>query len=381
MRGLYVHIPFCAVKCFYCDFTAFSGQRSQAGRYLGALKLEAETHRGLSVGTLYVGGGTPSELGAVEIRELFKGLERVFGSARRLAEITFEANPDSLDEDKRRSLREAGVTRLSLGLQTSQDALLRAIGRRHTWEEFRRVYEACVEDGFSVNVDLMYALPGQSHEDSDRSVEAVLALRPDHLSLYGLQVEERTLFARREVEVDEDAARAMFESALERIDAAGFEHYEISNFARPRRQSVHNRIYWENGEYLGLGCGASSFLAGRRWANLDRLDAYCGAVEAGRSAAAEEERLEGRRALGERVLLGLRLLEGLPWGEELEAAFSGERRHVEARGWAALCDGRLLLTREGVFLANKVFAEFVEPFRTSEGEPLSAQPATAEVHR
>lgn len=371
MRGLYVHIPFCAVKCFYCDFTAFSGQRSQVARYLSALKLEAESHRGLAVGTLYVGGGTPSELGASEIRDLFRGLERVFGSARRLAEVTFEANPESLDEDKRRSLREAGVTRLSLGLQTAEDRLLRAIGRRHTWEEFRRVYEACAADGFSVNVDLMYGLPGQGLRESERSVEAALALRPDHLSLYGLQVEERTLFGRRDVEVDEDLAREMFESALDRIAAAGFVHYELSNFALPGKESAHNRIYWKNGEYLGLGCGASSFLAGRRRANLDRLEAYCAAVEGGRAPEAEGEALEGRRALGESALLGLRLLEGLPWTEELEAAFPAERRHVESRGWARLETGRLRLTREGVFLANKVFAEFVEPFR---GASAAAEP-------
>ena len=371
LRGLYVHIPFCAVKCFYCDFTAFSGQRAQVARYLSALGLEANRHRGLDVGTLYVGGGTPSELSAPEIREFFGGLAQLFRPIRSLAETTFEANPDSLDADKRCALRESGVTRLSLGLQTADDRLLASIGRKHTWTEFRRVYDSCVAEGFSVNVDLMYGLPGQTLIDSDRSVDAVLSLEPDHLSLYGLQVEERTVFAKREVEVDEDLARAQFESALDRIRDAGLEHYEVSNFARPGRQSVHNRMYWNNGEYLGLGCGASSFLDGRRWANLDRLDAYCKAVESGSSPAAVAENLEGRRALGETALLGLRLLEGLPWTPQLEAAFPEERRHVVSRGWAVHESGRLRLTREGVFLANKVFAEFVEPFRTID--------ATAEV--
>ncbi|MBI5201639.1 MAG: radical SAM family heme chaperone HemW [Elusimicrobia bacterium] len=365
MRGLYVHIPFCAVKCFYCDFTAFSGQRASTARYLLALTREANLHRGLDVGTLYIGGGTPSELNADETRELFGILHQAFG--RKFSEITFEANPESLDEDKRAALKEAGVTRLSLGLQTADDKLLASIGRKHTWNDFRRVYDACAADGFSVNVDLMYALPGQTLSSSDRSVEQALALEPDHVSLYGLQVEDRTLFGKREVEVDEDLAREMFESALDRIEAAGLEHYEVSNFARPGKQSSHNRIYWNNGEYLGLGCGASSFLNGRRWANLDRLEPYCKAVENGGSPAAETETLSGKRALGETALLGLRLLEGLPWTPELEAAFPEERRHVVSRGWATLEAGRLRLTREGVFLANKVFAEFVEPFRTHPG--------------
>ncbi|MBI4346764.1 MAG: radical SAM family heme chaperone HemW [Elusimicrobia bacterium] len=358
MRGLYVHIPFCAVKCFYCDFTAFSGQRAQVARYLRALRSEAERHRGLAFDTLYVGGGTPSELAEAEIRELFGSLPGPY------REATFEANPESLDAGKRRALRDCGATRLSLGLQTADDRLLSAIGRKHTWDDFRRVYEACAADGFSVNVDLMYALPGQTLEQSDRSVDAVLALRPDHVSLYGLQVEDRTLFGKREVEVDEDLARAMFESALDRLAAGGLEHYEVSNFARPGRQSIHNRIYWRNGEYLGLGCGASSYLSGERLANLDRLEKYCSAVEEGRSPAAESERLEGRRALGETALLGLRLLEGLAWTPELEAAFPEERRHIEAQGWARLHAGRLRLTREGVFLANRAFAEFVAPFRS-----------------
>ena len=359
MRGLYVHIPFCAVKCFYCDFTAFSGQKSQSARYLRALEREFElTRQGLSFDTLYVGGGTPSELSASEVAELL----RIVGGAYR--EATFEASPDSLDAEKIAALRQGGVTRLSLGLQTAEDRLLRAVGRRHGWDDFRRTYEACRAAGFSMNVDLMYALPGQALAECDRSLDAVLSLSPDHLSLYGLQVEDRTLFGKREVEVDEDLARAMFESALDRLAAAGFEHYEISNFARPGRQSVHNRIYWRNGEYLGLGCGASSFLNGTRRANHDRLADYCAAVEAGRPPIVEAERLDGRRALGEGVLLGLRLLEGLEWTPELEAAFPEERRHVVARGWAALDRGRLRLTREGVFLANKVFAEFVEPFRS-----------------
>lgn len=363
------------MKCFYCDFTAFSGQRSAVQRYLRALSTEAGRYRALKVDTLYFGGGTPSELGAPELRELFSALARVFGPAARLAEVTLEASPESLGPDKIASLREAGVTRLSLGLQTAEDRLLKAVGRRHSFDDFRRVYDECRSAGFSMNVDLMYALPGQTLEESDRSVDRVLALAPDHVSLYGLQIEDRTLFAKREVEVDEDLARAMFESALDRLAAGGLVHYEVSNFARPGRQSAHNRIYWENGEYLGLGCGASSYLDGERRANFDRLEAYCAAVEAGDAPGEPGERLAGRRALGERVLLGLRLLEGLVWPRELESAFPEERRHVEAQGWAVLQGGRLRLTREGVFLANRVFAEFVEPFRS----PLPAGGARSRV--
>lgn len=365
--GLYVHIPFCSVKCFYCDFAAFSGQGRTVARYLAALEAEA----GLFPAerpptTLYLGGGTPSELKAPEIAELFALIRRAYPAAE-FAEASFEANPESLDARKLELLRGAGVARLSLGLQTLDDGLLEAIGRRHTARDFLELYGQARRLGrLAINVDLMYGLPGQTLERHLRTLDLVLGLSPEHVSLYGLQVEDRTLFGRRGVLNDEDSEREMFEESLERLLRAGYHHYEISNFARPGFESEHNRNYWENGEYIGLGCGAASHRGGLRSTNTDRLEAYCRAVEAGKRPVAESERLEGRSALGERAWLGLRLIDGFEPGPELEAAFAFEWSSLAGRGLLERAGRRVRLSREGIFLANQVFMEFVPPFEGAE---------------
>ncbi|MBI4387080.1 MAG: radical SAM family heme chaperone HemW [Elusimicrobia bacterium] len=404
MRGLYVHVPFCAIKCFYCDFTAFAGQGGSVKRYLNALRLEAARHaraRAASdprrfVHTLYIGGGTPSELSSAELEELFGVVSEYFGPLEGFSESTFEANPESLTPDRLEVLARAGIGRLSLGLQTMEPRLLKIVGRRHGPEDFLRVFRQARERGFSLNVDLMYALPTQTLPEALSSLDAVLGLEPDHISLYGLQVEDRTLFGKREVEVDEDLAREMFEASLDRLRGAGFTHYEISNFARPGRESAHNMIYWRNGEYVGLGCGASGHLDGIRYCNLDRLADYCRALEEGKSPVAESESLRGRERLGETLLLGLRVLSGVELTPESEAAFgeaierlsaqglievAGAGRGISARhrgqggttssrdaGPAIARPRAMCLTRSGVFLANRVFEEFVPPFRAARPE-------------
>lgn len=366
MLGLYVHIPFCAVKCFYCDFTAFAGQRKTVGRYLDALRAEAALHEGLAPRTLYVGGGTPSELSAPELERMLSVVSERFGPVEGMAEATVEANPESLDEEKLLALRRGGVGRLSLGLQTAEPRLLAAIGRKHGFEDFLRAYRRAKELGFSVSVDLMFGLPGQDAGDHRRSLKAVLDLEPDHLSLYGLQVEDRTLFAKREVEVDEDLARAMMEESVETLARAGYRHYEISNFARPGRESLHNVNYWLNGPYIGLGCGAAGFLDGVRWQNDDRLASYCDRALRGEAPRGSEERLAGKAAVGETLMLGLRMLSGVPLTPRAQELFAAEIESLVQRGLAELDQARLRLTRAGVFLANEAFREFVAPFRTQE---------------
>lgn len=373
--GLYIHVPFCSVKCFYCDFTAFSGQGRIAARYLAALEAEARLSPPLEFETLYVGGGTPSELSAAEIQALLAGAGR-----GRWREATFEANPESLDEPKLEALRRGGVDRLSLGLQTADDALLKSIGRKHDFAQFSKVYRAARRlGGFSIGVDLMYGQPGQSLESCLSSLEVVLALEPDHLSLYGLQVEDRTLFAKRGVETDEELGRAMFDASLDRIAAAGLVHYEISNFARPGHRSAHNLNYWRDGEYLGLGCGAASFIGGVRSSNLERLNEYCATVEAGRRPTAESESLSGKSRLGERAMLGLREIEGFEAGPELEAAFAAEFDGLERRGLVRREGPRRRLTRDGLFLANEAFREFVAPFKERDSRHADGLHAAADL--
>ena len=366
MTGLYVHIPFCSVKCFYCDFAAFSGQKKQVERYLAALEAEAALLPPRCPETLYIGGGTPSELSAPQISELFESLRRAYPGAR-LVESTFEGNPESLDAAKLAVLARAGVTRLSIGLQTADDALLKSVGRRHTAEDFARVFRLARAAGIpALSVDLMSGLPGQTLDSLRATLDFTLALGPEHVSLYGLQVEDRTLFAKRGVEEDEDLGREMYELSISALARAGLEHYEISNWAKPGRRSEHNLNYWRRRDYLGLGCSAASFLGGVRSSNEEKLAPYLAAIDAGRRATAEAEAPTGLEALGEEAFLGLRMLDGFEPSDGLRAAFAGPWAVFKARGLARE-DGKLWrLTPDGVFVANDVFKEFVPPFQFQE---------------
>lgn len=366
--GLYVHIPFCSVKCFYCDFTAFAGQGRTVSRYLDALEAEAALRPVRAPQTLYIGGGTPSELSAPQIGELFDMIRRRYPESR-FTEVTFEANPESLTAEKLCVLRSSGVTRLSLGLQALDDAVLKSIGRQHSAADFLDVYrQARTFEGWAVSVDLMYGLPDQTPQSFLKGLDEVLALSPEHLSLYGLQVEDRTLFSKRGVEPDDDSCREMYEDAIERLNASGYRHYEISNFSKPGFESVHNRIYWRDGEYIGLGCGAASFLEGARSTNIERLVPYCEAVEQKRAPTAGAERLIGREKLGETALLGLRLVEGFEPPPCLEDEFGPEIGRLIAKGLVRRDGRRLRLTRNGIFLANQAFMEFVPPYETQKEE-------------
>lgn len=366
MTGLYVHIPFCSVKCFYCDFAAFSGQKKQVERYLAALEAEAALLPPREPETLYVGGGTPSELSAPQIAELFERLRRAFPGAR-YAESTFEGNPESLDAEKLGVLAREGVTRLSIGLQTADDALLKAIGRRHTAADFARVYRLARAAGIpALSVDLMYGLPGQSLDSLRATLDFALALGPEHVSLYGLQVEDRTLFARRGVEEDSDLGREMYELSIAALESAGLEHYEISNWAKPGQRSRHNVNYWRRGDYLGLGCSAASFLGGVRSSNEEGLAPYLEAVASGRRPTAETEAPTGLEAVGEEAFLALRMIEGFVPSLTLREAFAGPWTLLKARGLVREEAGRWRLTPEGIFLGNDVFREFVPPFARQE---------------
>jgi oxygen-independent coproporphyrinogen-3 oxidase len=366
LTGLYVHIPFCSVKCFYCDFAAFSGQAKQVERYLAALEAEATLLPPRVPETLYVGGGTPSELTAAQISDLFERLRRAFPSAK-LAESTFEGNPESLDAEKLAVLARSGVTRLSIGLQTADDALLKSVGRRHSAADFARVFRLARAAGIpALSVDLMFGLPGQTLDSLRATLEFVLELDPEHVSLYGLQVEDRTLFAKRGVEEDSDLGREMYELSIAALAKAGLEHYEISNWAKPGHRSAHNINYWRRGDYLGLGVSAASFLGGVRSSNGEKLIPYMDAVAAGRRPTEETEAPTGREALGEEAFLGLRLIEGFIPSAALCESFAGPWAVLKARGLAREDGPRWRLTGEGVFLANDVFKEFVPPFQLQE---------------
>jgi oxygen-independent coproporphyrinogen-3 oxidase len=367
--GLYVHVPFCSIKCFYCDFTAFSGQRKSISRYLSAITREASFYEVAAPRTLYVGGGTPTELSAQELSLLFGALDARFGPLEQLAEATVEANPESTDAEKLGVMRRAGVTRLSFGLQTTDDGLLRAIGRKHTFADFRRVYDLARREGFQLSVDLMTGLPGQSIKQSRQDLDNTLELQPDHFSVYSLSVEDRTLFSKRRVESDDATAREMTEAAYARLEGEGYAHYEISNFAHPGKESLHNINYWLDGDYLGLGCGAAGHVGSERYQNEERLEKYLRRVEAGERPVSSSERLEGKEKIGERILLRLRLIDGFSLTPEMQEQFRPQFERLLERGLIEMdgggcssCLPKMRLTHEGKFLANEAFREFVAPF-------------------
>ncbi|MCM2266853.1 MAG: radical SAM family heme chaperone HemW [Elusimicrobiales bacterium] len=363
MRGLYVHLPFCRSKCGYCDFASEAGKEALIPGYLDALASEAARYDALagSFSTLYVGGGTPSLLTAQQLDRLCGILETVTGPFSALAESTFEANPESLDAQKARLLREAGFSRASLGLQAAQDRLLAALGRPGRYADFARAFAALREAGFdNINTDLMCGLPGQSEADFSDSIKALLELKAEHVSFYALEVHEGTPFHAAGVQEAPDAAAAMYENAAAALKAGGLERYEISNFARPGRRSLHNLNYWEQGEYLGLGAAAASYLDGERRANTPDTEAYLAAAAAGAEIPRQySERLEGRALRAEKIMLGLRKTAGIVLSDDIFIEFREEISRLLAAGLLEKAGPALRIKESRLYVSNAVFREFV----------------------
>lgn len=372
--AIYVHIPFCSRKCGYCDFNAYSGYKDGTkGRYVEALCREiALAGDGSPIQTVFFGGGTPTNLAPSALARILEALRAGFTLAP-TAEISLEANPSDTDPLVLEQLRAAGFNRLSFGVQTFDDGLLKLIDREHSGETARRAVRAAQAAGFdNLSLDLMFGLPRQRVADFERALTAALELGVPHLSIYGLIVEEGTpFFARRERGKlplpPESAEVAMFARALERTRAAGLERYEISNYARPGFACRHNQVYWHNEAYFGFGAGATGYLSGVRRMNLRRPSVYIEAALAGRSLVAEQEVLPEADLRGETMMLGLRLAEGLEcgrfaqrFGVRPEQLWERELEELERRGLLTCTKTHVRLTEpEGLFLASEVMARFI----------------------
>lgn len=361
--GLYIHLPFCKQKCNYCDFASFAGRESLIPAYLNALDKEAAAAPVKICETLYVGGGTPSLLSAEELGNLCELIRRNFGAVSAFEESTLEANPESLTPEKIRVLKDAGFNRLSVGLQSFNDEELKTLGRVHSARDFLAAYNAARRGGFeNINVDLIAGLPGQTLAGFLRSLEQLLALRPEHLSVYGLQIEEGTPFFERGIVCDQPLMRRMLEETHARLTAAGYHHYEISNFALPGREAKHNTHYWNNGDYVGLGSAAASYLGGVRRQNTADVCAYIRRTEEGKSAVEFSEKLEGKAREGENLMLAFRKLDGVELSPVQEELFGREiEKHLKS-GLLERAGKKVKLSFEGLFLANEVFSGFVAPF-------------------
>lgn len=356
-RGLYIHIPYCQSKCGYCDFTSYTDAWGTLSAYLDALPCEAARYAGCAVDTVYIGGGTPSCLRPGDIARLMEAMRRVFCIAED-AEISIEANPNSLDAQKAQEFFGAGINRLSIGLQAVQGELLKKIGRTHSYADFLRALDVAQAAGFSnISADLMYSLPGQSVAMAEESAAKLSALPVTHISAYALRLERGTpLFGAPQP--DDETDRAMFYAMMARFREAGFLRYEISNFAKEGYACRHNLKYWRGEEYIGLGVAAHSCFRGRRYGNTASIEGYLSKVAAGESAAVQREAAEP--AL-EALMLKTRLTEGIPLGELPRGRRAGAfLQKLLQTGYARVRDGRFCLTDRGMDLHNSVAVELLE---------------------
>ena len=359
VRHLYVHLPFCAHRCGYCDFVTVVGRRGQHAAYVDALLAELELERGVlapDVETIFLGGGTPTFTEPAELERLLRGLPDA-------DEATVEANPETVTPDLARLLGENGVTRVSLGAQSFQPRLLDVLERRATPDDVRRAVHTLRDAGFdNVSLDLVYGIPGQSAADLDADLTEALALEPEHLSCYELEAKPGTRFTHAhgaELERQADAMEDYFERVVESLVGAGYRWYETANFCRPGREARHNLGYWLGHDYLGVGIGAVSTVEGRRWRNAPRLAAYVAALRDGRTPAREVEELDEETRLRERLMLGLRLDRPVRFADVAAAVEPEGLARVERLGLAERRDGGLALTERGRFLGGAITAELM----------------------
>jgi oxygen-independent coproporphyrinogen-3 oxidase len=371
--GIYVHCLFCTRRCPYCDFNVAIYRADRVAPFLTALRAELDRYAAqpwagrVPAVSLFFGGGTPSLLPPEGIGDLVAAARRDLGLLPE-AEVTLEANPEGLDAARLAAFRAAGVTRLSLGVQALDDALLAGLGREHSAATARGAFAAARSAGFdNVSVDLLYGVPGQDAAAWSRTLDEVLAWAPEHLSAYALTLEPGTAFGRRPpADLPAEAVTiAQFEVLIERTARAGLERYEISNFARPGFRSRHNLLYWHREEYLGLGPGGHAALGAVRFGNVRAHTRYREALAAGRWPIDWRERLTDRQIRGERIVLGLRLAEGIPrtWledhlGDE-PARLARILERYTAAGVLAVRDDRFVLTPRGVLLSDTLFADLV----------------------
>lgn len=372
MLGLYVHLPFCPYICPYCDFAKWPMQRSRASSYLQALRAEIAAAPSRPAGTIFYGGGTPNAYGADEIASLTQFLDERFPPLGLQREISIEVNPELVHDRDFTTYVVAGIDRVSVGVQSFVDEEIAILGRKHVPEDVARVVELARDAGVrSISLDLIFAVPGQTALSWRHSLASAIALGVDHISTYGLTIEAGTpyegWYEREPGAFPDNALEAeQYEIAIEELEAAGYEQYEISNFARPGHRCAHNENYWRNGEYLGFGVGAASYQAGTRSVHTRDVAAYIGAASTGRLIPGEAERLTGLKAVGEAIMIALRTAQGVAlaefkerYGVDIAERYAPVVRRYETDGLLEHRNDRLVLTKRGRFFANDVCGAFV----------------------
>ncbi|MDO8281225.1 MAG: radical SAM family heme chaperone HemW [Thermodesulfovibrionia bacterium] len=383
--SLYVHIPFCLKRCIYCDFVSGIYDPQKAAAYIKALKKEIlAIPRGTSFSTIYIGGGTPTALPTEFLKDLIGHIFTRFDFSpphpplikvgQRGGEATIEANPGTLDLEKLRDVKEAGMNRLSIGVQSFNDDELKLLHRLHSSSEAERAFYLAREAGFqNIGIDLIYGIPGQSIESWKKTLQKAVQLGPEHISAYELTVENGTLLHERIKEggisvSDEELIIEMYNHTIDHLSLSGYEHYEISNFAKPGCRSRHNLNYWDRGDYYAAGLGAHSFINGNRSYNIGDLEDYLKAISDNRSPVQEEVYITKEKAASEAIFLGLRTTDGINvesffkrYGMNILSHYQAELADMQANGLIEITNSEcsyetnLRLTRRGLLLSNEVF--------------------------
>lgn len=368
MVGLYVHIPFCVKKCKYCDFVSFDDKARARERYIDCLIDEMKEYRGISCDTVFIGGGTPTSSDARELERMLAAIRENFDVSKN-AEITCEANPGTLNEEKLEALKMGGVNRLSIGVQSFDDEELKKIGRIHTSKEADGAIALARKCGFdNISVDLMSALPGQSFESFKKTLAHAAELRPEHISCYSLILEEGTPlfdeYERGELELpDEDTEREMYDYACKYLKKCGYDRYEISNFAKPGKKSKHNLKYWQCDEYIGIGAAAHSYYGGKRFCNTSDLEEYL----SGKRRSGDAGELSREDKIEEFMIMGLRKTDGVSraefkkrFGLDVDELFGDVIEKFVSGGFLEDKNGFIRLTDVGVSVSNSIMCEFTD---------------------
>ena len=367
---LYVHIPFCVRKCQYCDFLSGPSDEETKDRYIEALLKEiraAEHTEDYEIVSVFIGGGTPSALKAEAIASIMRTLQEQFFFCED-AEVTIEANPGTVDLEKLTIYRNVGINRLSLGLQSTDAEELKLLGRIHSYEEFLKSYEWAREVGFSnINIDLMFAIPGQTGEAWRQHLYQVAELNPEHISAYSLIIEEGTPFAEQNLDLpDEDTEYQMYEDTAEILERYGYRQYEISNYAKQGYMCRHNAGYWQRREYLGFGLGASSLYGGMRFSNTRRMQEYLKESRNPDQIRKDVTVLSRNERIEEFMFLGFRMTEGISekkfeenFDVRLMDVYGDILQKYEETGFVEHIETKWRLTRKGIHVSNHILADFL----------------------
>jgi oxygen-independent coproporphyrinogen III oxidase len=377
-RSAYIHVPFCRHRCGYCNFTLVAGRDDLIERYLHALERElSRLGERREADTLFIGGGTPTHLPADQFQRFLQIVSRwhplatALPNARTQPEYTIEANPADVDAEKLALMKKAGVTRISLGAQSFNTEKLHLLERDHNRETIHHAVELSKRHGFDVSLDLIFGAPGETLQNWQADLNAAIQLSPDHISTYGLTFEQETAFWNRLdrgelTKIDEELERDMYAAAIDSLTAAGFEHYEVSNFAQPGKRCQHNEVYWAGGEYFAVGPGAARHVNGVRETNFRSVTKWLAAVEANQSPVMEREELSPEEKASELLVFGLRRLDGVnrQWfadrtGITIDQLIAAPLQKFIAAGFL-IDDGQTIrLTREGLFISDSIWPAFL----------------------